>query len=340
MGTDLDKELEQLKDKADSTVLQSIVFTEEMARNVRNNILKRNRKPSFQRVVISLTAGCLSILFVLFAGSMFLPIHSVEGPVSSSVKWEPSPIGHGTHQGNPFSYFGEKPVRIITGELYENQGQKAIWLLNGTFDAEAEITATNERGENFKLGDWKVGGQLYDADAHFPASLALPEPGVWKLEVVTKGEPLGHVYVEVKPGVSAGNRSLFEGLIVPYLETNKEFAWVGEKRFASIHLFGIDGVSADKKTGYAWVLVESYVRKGDKLVTQAGFSAPMVFEIAYVNNDYQVVSHQMPKDGQEYWPSIEKMFPKKQADYLKKRKSIEVNELEKLNKNKAAHQLK
>jgi hypothetical protein len=325
---DVDKRLQQLQQAADSTLLRDVVFTTEMERKVRTKIAKRSRS-QLPRVV-SLAAALILIALVLWnmvpvGGEKWTanrpePQHSMlPGMVwEPPVLWKPSREKTDMFAGQPFTYIGEKPVRIITGELYEDQAQKVMWLLNGSFAEEVELVAVSAAGERVELGKWNVAGPLYDADGHFPSGIALPSPGVWKLQVLSGGKHFGHVFVEVKAGIHPANRSLVEPLIERYIKTNREaFGWLGEEPEISLDLLGVESPNAETKRVYAWVKV----RSTDRLKSSA-VSAPMAFQIAFTGNDYKVISHRMPEDGNRHWSSIQEIFPPKYVEIIKKRYGI------------------
>jgi hypothetical protein len=324
---DVDKTLRRLQQAADSTLFRDVVFTPEMEAKVRAKVNKRNW--SNVPRIFSLAAAVVLIAVLLWK---IVPLDEADKWTATRpeprqsmlpdtvwdppVLWKPSPRTEMYQQNPPFSYYGEKPVRIITEELYEDQAQKVMWLLNGSFADEVELVGISAAGERVELGEWKVGGPLYDADGHFPSSIALPSPGVWKLQVLSGGKHFGHVFVEVKAGVHPANRSLVEPLIERYIQTNRAaFGWLGEDLEITLDLLGVESPDAETKRAYAWVKLMS---KG-KPWSSSGISTPMAFHIAYVGRDYRVVSHRMPEDGSRYWSSIQEIFPPKYVEMIQKR---------------------
>ncbi|WP_019119975.1 hypothetical protein [Brevibacillus massiliensis] len=323
---DVDKSLQQLRDTADRTLLQDVVFSADLERQV----LERVRRTGGRRGWFSggwIAAAAILLCLIGWAGSGSISEwlgQSGRAAGSPSETWQPSRSVTAIYEGNPFSYVGEKPVRIIAGEMYEGQAQKVLWLLNGSFASSVQIVGTSAAGEKVELGSWRVGGPVYDADGSFPSSIALPDAGVWKLEVISDGVPLGHVFVKVKGGVSDSSKEWLEPLLIQYLTRDKAFDWIGSPRFASVDIFGVEG-NAERKTVYAWALVESIGKEGDEYVSKAGVSLPLAFQIEYgyqlasKGSDYRVVSHQEPKDGNLYWSSIEQIFPAKYLDKISER---------------------
>ncbi len=337
MNVDLDKSLEHFARQADESVLQPLVFTSEMEQKVKRQIDQRQRKPSRFRAASLVALVCASLLILLVASErlhLFDRYNARNGQTSAG-SWKPSPLVNETYNGRVFSYYGEKPVRIITSELYEDQGQKVMWLLNGTLPQKVKIVASRETGERVELGKWQVGGPNFDADGHFPSGITLPDAGIWRLDVVTDDSVLGTVYIEVKPGVAPYNQSFLEEKILDYLRTSPDFDWLGKNRMISIDLFGVQSPDASNKTGYAWVVIQSFRRDGETLVEENGMSAPMVFKISYTGNDYRVVAGHMPKDGSEYRTSLQELFPKKYLNYLDQHNQEMVEKLLEKNRNQA-----
>lgn len=321
---DINQQLKQLKETTDRSLLHDVVFTREMEQKVREKV---ERKKRFQVRIPRLArfAAVASVVFLLLVGQLTLPNqqngqqpsqqphNQLPGAVWQLPSlWMPSPEKTELFEGSPLTYQGEKPVRIISGEMYEGQTQKVMWLLNGPLASEVEIVAVNEQGTKLSMGKWQVSEKLYDADGHFPSGIAIPDPGIWKLMVMSNEKYFGHVFVEVKPGIMEANRLLVEPLLNRYLQTNEEFGWLGKEQSVTIHLFGVDSPNAEVKKVYTWVKILSQ----DKWKS-SGISAPMAFEIRYTGNDYKVFSHQMPKDGNLYWSSIGEIFPKKYVEKIK-----------------------
>ncbi|MGC5328465.1 hypothetical protein [Brevibacillus sp. SYSU BS000544] len=330
---DIERQLQELKQVADRTVLSGLEVDVAFRSRVKQKLATTSRQNKRWNLVV---LGLIAAFIFLFAftnlispSSLSLISKPFPDRSNASGRWELSKEQSGTSDGKAFNYLGEKPVRIMTTDLYEDQGQKTIWLLDGPIKSgeRVQIIGTKDSGEQANLGSWTVGEALFDATGHFPSSIALPSPGVWKLDVMTSNGSLGSVTVQVNAGVAPYSEWL-EDLIVSYIQSDQEFGWIGQPRFASIDMFGVYGPSADQKYVYAWVLVESYKQENGNLVQEAGWSFPAKFVVDYVNGDYRVTKMEAPSDGSEYWPSIEQIFPTKYHKTIKE-KTGNVAELQK-----------
>jgi len=326
---DIEKSLRELKADADSGLLKEIVFTSEMERAVKERVTNRQPWRLRNGLLGSVAVLVVIVMLALWGPPSLPPPHETASPSEGIEKqelqlpakvwnppslWKPSALHKETYQQESMTYLGEKPVRIIAGEFYENQADKVVWLLNGLRANKVELVGIHENGQRYYLGDWEAGGPLYDAERHFPSAITLPEPGIWKLQVLAGDVHFGQVFVEVKPGISPSNRSLVEPLIRHYVETNEAFTLAGKEMKIGIELLGVKSYSADQLQAYAWITVHS----GDPL-SSAGIHAPVKFEIHYVGQTYRVLGHSMPEPGTPYWTQVEQIFPSKIAEQLKKR---------------------
>ncbi|MDF2682534.1 MAG: hypothetical protein K0R47_3724, partial [Brevibacillus sp.] len=195
------------------------------------------------------------------------------------------------------------------------QQQRIVWLLDAGLTAKVELVGYSSEGVRLTLGTYPVSGPLFDAQGHFSSGITLPEPGIWKLQVLADGKHLGQVFVEVKAGISPTNRKMVEPIIREYLETEgANLGWLGDDREVTIELLGVEAPDAARRKVYAWVKILS---KDPRL--SSGVSAPMVFEIMYNGNEYKISNFQMPEDGNRYQSSLQKMFPQKVLDQINSR---------------------
>lgn len=85
--------------------------------------------------------------------------------------------------------------------------------------------------------------------------------------------------------------------------------------FAAFDLFGIEETK-DTVKAYGWCLALELDRNQQM---HTGISVPVMLEMKKANGGYQVVRHWLPGDGSEYWPSIQKEFPKQYQDAVRNR---------------------
>lgn len=330
---DENKWIEQLKERADSKVFREVHFTSAMEERVRQKIRRRSGM-SFGWRRFAFPALALFSLIVLW---QIWPAHSLPGEHAAvppqppkhapgllpggsldvPLLWKPSPRTETTWNQQPFSYAGEKPVRIIMDEtsFYEGQQQRVFWLIDGSDADKIELVGYSSEGVRLELGTYQVSGPLFDAQHHFPSGITLPDPGLWKVQALADGKHLGQVFVEVKAGISPSNRELIEPIIRDYLNAEgAKLGWLGEDREVTIELLGVEAPDAAKRKVYAWVKILSK----DPLQS-SGISAPMAFEIGYNGNGYKVTNFQMPEDGSLYQSSLQKMFPQKILDRIQSR---------------------
>lgn len=325
------KRIEQLKERVDQTVFRNVHFTRAMEERVRSKI-RRNTGSLAWRQPFAFTAALLLVFVLLWsawpAGSApgqeqaAKPSHPDPGLLHGGTLevpdlWHPSPRTETTFENKPFTYLGERPVRILTDEngFYEEQQQRIIWLIDAPQASKVELVAYDSGGRRIDLGTYQLGAPLYDAQGHFPSGIALPDPGVWKLQVLADGKHLGQVFVQVQAGVSPANREMVEPIVRNYLETEgTKLGWLGHDRDVNIELLGVEAPDAASRKVYAWVKVLS---KDPRL--SSGVSAPMVFDIAFDGKSYNVTDMQMPQDGSLYQSSLQKLFPPKVLERMKSR---------------------
>lgn len=341
---DRDQWLNHLKERADQSIFHDVVFSPEMEEKVRRTVEReRQKKAYFSAKKWPLWSGVTAaVLLLAVLGTVYPAIFSGEhgsmspepptekpwlpGTVAAPPDlWKPSPRTEERHDNQTFSYLGEKPVRIITDEtgLYEDQTQKVVWLLDGSFEREVELVAYSTAGKRLSLGKYEVAGPLYDAKGHFPSGIVLPEPGVWKIQVLSGGEHFGQVFVQVQKGIAPANRDWILSLVKSYLQTaGGDLAWLGSDRQMEVELIGVEAPVAEQRRVYAWVKIT-----GGANEASPGLSCPMVLDILYGpapsgGSGYRVVGHRIPADGKMYRSSLEEMFPEKylrRLDEMQKR---------------------
>lgn len=130
----------------------------------------------------------------------------------------------------------------------------------------------------------------------------------------SSARPLGN---EGDAGVSDDVRAVVEPLLTQYVEQayHPDFSGGTSRRYASMHLIGVEHQPSGQMNVYAWLLLEGLEHSGDEWHTTAGLSAPIRFTIEPHHDGYRVASHKLPKDGSLYASSLQAMFP---DQYLKK----------------------
>ncbi|USG63886.1 hypothetical protein NDK47_17180 [Brevibacillus ruminantium] len=333
---DRDQWLKELKERADRAVLHDVAFSPSMEEKVRRAAERerQGKRAYFVRRVWAFrsAASVAAVVFLLILlGSAVIRLpenHHAREPlqerpwlpgtvVNPPDLWKPSPPTVEQKDDGVFSYLGEKPVRVITDEhgYYEDQTQTMTVLLNGSFAKEVQLVAYSTKSKKVELGTYQVMGTLYDADGHFRAGVALPDPGVWKIQVLSEGKHFGQVFIEVKEGISPVNRDFLTPLVTSYLQSAQgDLAGLGTDREVKLALVGVEAPNPEKRRVYAWV---SIIGKAGE--ASPGLSCPIVLDIFYTQSlgkgDYRVVGHRIPEDGSLYQSSLREMFPEK---YLKR----------------------
>jgi hypothetical protein len=60
---------------------------------------------------------------------------------------------------------------------------------------------------------------------------------------------------------------------------------------------------------YVWALCGEYYLVNNMLTQGTASSLPVALHLQASNGEYQVVSHEVPGDGTQYWPGIQRIFP-------------------------------
>ena len=101
-----------------------------------------------------------------------------------------------------------------------------------------------------------------------------------------------------------------ENYLPQVLETNYD-----GKVFCSHYLYGYD---EEKPTGlvktYVWAYCEEYYLENGKLKMGSGVSEPLMILLELQNGALMVKSHQEPRDGELFAPSVREMFPVNYAE--------------------------
>jgi len=101
-----------------------------------------------------------------------------------------------------------------------------------------------------------------------------------------------------------------ENYLPQVLETN-----YGGKVFCNHHLYGYDEEKpAGLVSAYVWAYCEEYYLENGQLKMGSGVSEPVLVTLELQNGALTVKSHQPPRDGELYAPSIREMFPTNYAE--------------------------
>lgn len=117
-----------------------------------------------------------------------------------------------------------------------------------------------------------------------------------------------------------------EQRIEEYLDTMTEDISSPYQGGKMVSAFRILGTDADKI--YLWMLKYEYLEQNSELTN--GVSLPVVLTIKTESDKIIIESHDFPKDGTEYGPSLKKLFPKNVRDSISKNHNERVTELEQI----------
>lgn len=90
---------------------------------------------------------------------------------------------------------------------------------------------------------------------------------------------------------------------------DKECTIDGEKAFVSMRIYEIDE-EKNFYNVYAWVLEEKYYLFNNEITEAAGSSIPYKFVVEKQDDEFVVLSSQMPRDGSYYGEDMDSMFPR------------------------------
>jgi hypothetical protein len=102
-----------------------------------------------------------------------------------------------------------------------------------------------------------------------------------------------------------------EGITTSYLNQKIGIASFGGQKFCGYKLLDVE--ETDKGISeYVDVLCQEFYLKGNgKLAKGTGISLPVALILAKSNGSFDVIKHQTPRDGDQFVPDIEAMFPRK-----------------------------
>jgi hypothetical protein len=88
----------------------------------------------------------------------------------------------------------------------------------------------------------------------------------------------------------------------------------GGKVFCAYDVLGAN-IRTDGADVYVWAFCAEYYLENGALTMGTASSLPVALHMQKSNGQYQVVSHEIPGDGTEYMPTIQRIFP---ADAIEK----------------------
>lgn len=101
-----------------------------------------------------------------------------------------------------------------------------------------------------------------------------------------------------------------ENYLPQVLETN-----YNGQVFCAHHLYGYDEEKATNMVkAYVWAYCEEYYLENGKLKMGSGVSEPVRVTLELQNGALKIQTHQEPREGELYAPSIREMFPANYAD--------------------------
>lgn len=77
------------------------------------------------------------------------------------------------------------------------------------------------------------------------------------------------------------------------------------------------GSNTTNKEIYIWVIAQEFYLEGGSQKRTSGVSLPVVLEVRKEENEFQVLNHKTPGEGNEYLTDVEKMFPKEIRERIK-----------------------
>ena len=84
-----------------------------------------------------------------------------------------------------------------------------------------------------------------------------------------------------------------------------------EKTFVSMRIYLTEEIRKDKLYYiYAWVVDSKYYVVNNELKESSGSSIPYMFKVEKINDEYEVIDYQFPRDGSYYAEDMNNIFPR------------------------------
>jgi len=101
------------------------------------------------------------------------------------------------------------------------------------------------------------------------------------------------------------------GVTKSYLEKKIGLAAFGGKPFCGYRLLDVED-HGSRVTEYVNAICQEFYLKGNgRLEKGTGVALPLALTIARGDDGFEVLSHQEPRDGNEFKPDVEKIFPQR-----------------------------
>ena len=92
---------------------------------------------------------------------------------------------------------------------------------------------------------------------------------------------------------------------------NEEKHYDDEKTFVSMRIYLSEEIRKDKLYYiYAWVVDSKYYVVNNELKESSGSSIPYMFKVEKMNDEFEVIDYQFPRDGSYYVDDMNNIFPR------------------------------
>lgn len=85
--------------------------------------------------------------------------------------------------------------------------------------------------------------------------------------------------------------------------------------FCAYEVLGVD-LQAASTDVYVWALCAEYFLEDGALTMGTASSLPVALHLQQGDGQYRVIGHEIPGNGTDYWPSIQKIFPPKAIENM------------------------
>ena len=99
-----------------------------------------------------------------------------------------------------------------------------------------------------------------------------------------------------------------KGIVEKYISDENNSYLKEGMTFTSTHYFG-SRFNDDKLEIYLWVMFSEYDTSDGKFEEHSSISVPYLIVVNTKDGKFEIISHEIPKDGNEYKNSINSMYP-------------------------------